>query len=50
MAGVYHDGYGVEEDEKKIIHHLEEAAIGGHPGARHNFGCEESKNGIMREQ
>ena len=45
LARMYHDGHGVEEDEKKIIHHLEEAAIGGHPGARHNLGCEEKKNG-----
>ena len=30
---------------KKHIYHLEEAAIGGHPEARHRLGCEESLNG-----
>jgi len=36
---------GVEKDVKKHIYHLEEAAIGGHPEARHRLGCEESLNG-----
>ena len=42
---MYHDGEGVEKDEEKYIHHLEEAAIGGHPGARYNIGCEEMSKG-----
>jgi hypothetical protein len=29
---------------KKFIHHSEEAAIGGHPDARHNLGCFEVRN------
>jgi hypothetical protein len=33
---------GVEKDEKNEIFHLEEAAIGGHPGARYCLG---SKSG-----
>ena len=51
-AGAHHylsimhwKGQGVEKDEKKEIYHLEEAAIGGHPGARHNLGCNEADNG-----
>ena len=36
---------GVEKDKKKeMYHHLEEAAIGGHPGARYNIGCVEWNN------
>ena len=42
---MYRDGKGVEKDEKKELHHLTEAAIGGHPYARHNLGCVEEENG-----
>jgi len=35
----------VLKDEKKKIHHLEEASIGGHPFARQNLGCHEGRNG-----
>ncbi len=45
LAGLYKFGNGVEKDEGKIIHHLEKAAIGGHPNARFNLGCEEEENG-----
>jgi len=45
LAYLYHNGRGVEKDEKKEIHHFEEAAIGGHPLARHNLGCREVVNG-----
>ncbi len=45
LAGLYIFGKGVEKDEGKIIHHLEEAAIGGHPIARYNRGVYEWKNG-----
>eukprot|EP00577_Skeletonema_sp_RCC1716_P020868 CAMPEP_0113415472 /NCGR_PEP_ID=MMETSP0013_2-20120614/24582_1 /TAXON_ID=2843 ORGANISM="Skeletonema costatum, Strain 1716" /NCGR_SAMPLE_ID=MMETSP0013_2 /ASSEMBLY_ACC=CAM_ASM_000158 /LENGTH=295 /DNA_ID=CAMNT_0000302425 /DNA_START=120 /DNA_END=1008 /DNA_ORIENTATION=- /assembly_acc=CAM_ASM_000158 len=38
---------GVEEDENKRVHHLEEAAIGGHPDARHNLSSFELRNGRM---
>ena len=44
LALLYQNGHGVEKDEGKEIHHLEEAAIGGHPGARHNLGCVEAEN------
>ena len=36
---------GVEKDKKKEVYHLEEAAVGGHPDARYNLGCEENENG-----
>jgi tetratricopeptide (TPR) repeat protein len=45
LSCLYFDGEGVEKDEKKELHHLEQAAIGGHPGARHNLGCKEWENG-----
>ena len=38
LAGMYHNGQGVEEDKGKEKHHLEEAAIGGHPEARYFLG------------
>jgi tetratricopeptide (TPR) repeat protein len=41
LSGMYYDGEGVEKDVKKYKYHLEEAAIAGHPEARHNLGCEE---------
>eukprot|EP00985_Skeletonema_marinoi_P006558 scaffold2836_cov95-Skeletonema_marinoi.AAC.4 len=44
LAGMYLDGQGVEKDEKKEIHHFEEAAIGGHPTARCNLGVHEWNN------
>ena len=28
-----------------VLHHLEEAAIGGHPDARYNLGCHEGRSG-----
>ena len=43
----YHQGRGVEKDEKKQLHHLKEAAIGGHPMSRHNLGCFEGRNGRL---
>jgi len=51
LSCMYHNGQGVEKDirREKEIHHLEEAAIGGHPDARHNLGCiEEDDNNIVR--
>ena len=46
LSLMYSDGDGVEKDEGKEKFHLEEAAIGGHPEARHNLGCMEWNNGI----
>ena len=45
LSLMYYHGQGVEKDEGKEIHHTEEAAIGGHPLARYNLGCEEMDNG-----
>ena len=45
LSTMYHIGMGVEKDEKKYLHHTEQAAIGGHPHARHNLGCMEGMNG-----
>eukprot|EP00577_Skeletonema_sp_RCC1716_P020491 CAMPEP_0113387390 /NCGR_PEP_ID=MMETSP0013_2-20120614/8508_1 /TAXON_ID=2843 ORGANISM="Skeletonema costatum, Strain 1716" /NCGR_SAMPLE_ID=MMETSP0013_2 /ASSEMBLY_ACC=CAM_ASM_000158 /LENGTH=300 /DNA_ID=CAMNT_0000270277 /DNA_START=200 /DNA_END=1102 /DNA_ORIENTATION=- /assembly_acc=CAM_ASM_000158 len=39
LSCMYHNGQGVEKDRGKEIYHMEEAAIGGHPKARHNLGC-----------
>ncbi len=47
LSTLYHDGKGVDKDEKKELHHLEEAAIAGHPLARHNLACLEGRNGRM---
>eukprot|EP00985_Skeletonema_marinoi_P002565 scaffold1057_cov203-Skeletonema_marinoi.AAC.13 len=44
LSVLYDVGEGVEKDEGKEIHHMEEAAIGGHPGARYNLGCHEWNN------
>ena len=45
LSGLYQYGRGVEKDKKKQMHHLKEAAIGGHPDARHNLGGMEEANG-----
>ncbi len=45
LSGLYDKGQGVEKDTEKEIYHLEEAAIRGHPMARHNLGCVEAENG-----
>ena len=46
LSTVYDNGEeGVEMDLKKEIHHLEEAAIGGHPKARYDLGCIEEERG-----
>ena len=45
LAALYRRGEGVDKDEGKKIHHLEEAAIGGHPEARYALGFNEMGNG-----
>ena len=45
LSIMYHNGKGVEKDEKRALHHAEEAAIGGHPRARYNLGYSEEENG-----
>ena len=47
LGNLYRDGEGVEKDEKRAVLHFEEAAIAGHPIARHNLGCMERKNDRM---
>ena len=44
LSQMYHYGDGVEKDKKKELYHLEEAAIGGYPEARHNLGAFEGRN------
>jgi len=45
LSQLYDFGRGIEKDEKKEVHHLEEAAIGGHPSARCGLGFHEYDNG-----
>jgi hypothetical protein len=45
LSIMYNEGRGVEKDKKKEVHHLEEAAIGGHAHARNNLGCNEGESG-----
>ena len=45
LSVLYREGKGVEKDEKRALHHTEQAAIGGHPDARYNLGCLEEGNG-----
>mmetsp|Transcript_5475 Transcript_5475/g.11533 ORF Transcript_5475/g.11533 Transcript_5475/m.11533 type:complete len:320 (-) Transcript_5475:339-1298(-) len=45
LSIVYKNGHGVQRDIKKVTYHLEKAAIGGHPIARHNLGWGEHDKG-----
>jgi hypothetical protein len=45
LSVMYSKGHGVERDEEKKVHHLEEAAIAGDPSARYYLGCHEGING-----
>ncbi len=45
LAEMYHKGKGAEKDVGKFIHHLEEAAIGGHVDARHDVGVKDWNDG-----
>jgi hypothetical protein len=47
LSIMYYEGRFVEKDMKRAVNHLEEAAIGGHPQARHNLGIEEWNNGRL---
>eukprot|EP00986_Skeletonema_menzelii_P005818 scaffold2153_cov144-Skeletonema_menzelii.AAC.11 len=47
LACLYHFGHGAEKNEGKKTHHLEEAAISGHPMARRNLGLHDKNNGNM---
>jgi len=45
LTVMYRNRHGVEKDKKKEVYHLEKAAIGGEPFARHNLGVIENENG-----
>ena len=47
LGGLYFKGEGVEKDTKKAVYHWEQAAIGGHPGARGILGFHEKTKGRM---
>ena len=47
LSCLYDKGESVVKDGKKKVHHLTEAAIGGHAKARHNLGCIEFENDRM---
>ena len=47
LSILYGNGRVVEKDEERKIYHLIEAAIGGHPGARHNLGWAEEQHDRM---
>ena len=47
LSTSYRDGKGVEKDKKREQHHAEQAAIGGHPGARYNLGWTDEELGKM---
>ena len=47
LGVMYREGNGVGKDEEKEVFHLEKAAVGGHPGARHNLGVIEGNNGSI---
>ena len=43
----YRNGEGAEKDEKKQLHHTEQATIAGHPYARHNLALSEDEDGRL---
>jgi tetratricopeptide (TPR) repeat protein len=45
LGTLYENGNGVEKDEKKAVYHWEQAAMGGHVGARGLLASYEEKNG-----
>jgi hypothetical protein len=45
LSLMFNLGYSVEKDMGKVVYHLEEAVIGGHPTARYNLGRHEWRNG-----
>ena len=45
LSVLYHEGHGVEKDMKRELYHAEQAAIRGHPRARHNLGWFEEQRG-----
>ena len=47
LSRAYSGGAGVKLCEAIMVHHLEQAAIGGHPHARYRLAMHEEKNGRM---
>ena len=47
LGAMYYLGQGVERDEAKAVHHLEQASIGGHRHARYYLAQHEQNNGRM---
>jgi len=47
LCNMYREGKGVKKDEKKMVYHLEQAAIAGVPDARYNLGLVEEEHGRM---
>ena len=45
LSVLYQYGEGVEQNKEKYIYHSEQAAIAGHPQARHNLGIEDWNDG-----
>ena len=45
LSAMYENGLGVDKDKGEEVHHMEKAAIGGHPKARYALGCHEYMNG-----
>jgi tetratricopeptide (TPR) repeat protein len=47
LGSLYRNGKGVEKVFKKAVYHLEQAAIGGHPGSRGLLAAHEMENGRL---
>ena len=47
LGMMYFGRIGVEKDEAKMVHHLKQAAIGGHPISRYLLAGHEQKKGRM---
>ena len=45
LSLLFGGGFGVAKDPKKYQYHIEQAAIGGHPIARHNLAVSEDQKG-----
>ena len=50
LSTMYRDGDGVEKDGGKMLYHAEEAALAGHPDARHRLGAYEWNNNRNAER
>ena len=48
LGALYYEGNGVEKDEKKMVFHWEQGAIGGHPQARCLLATHDRSNGRLK--